>query len=60
NALGVDFSKETGGRRVVPGYLSGAWESAISMWPVENEKRVLEVYKDVRRMVDSAYSHNMK
>ena len=57
-ALGVDFTKATGDRYKRYG-LSGAWRSALSMWPVRDEVEAHQVYMQVRRYIKSAYDYNM-
>ena len=58
-ALGADFVKATGQRKVENGLL-GAWESAISIWPVRDEERAVEVFNIVESHVDAAFKYNRR
>ena len=57
-ARGVDFRTDNGEIYQESG-LSGAWESIISMWPVEEEDKVAEVFSHVAKMVDLAYEQHI-
>jgi hypothetical protein len=56
-ALMLDLDKETGTRRQAAG-LSGAWRSALSMWPVRDAGEIESVQKKMTALIDAAYEHN--
>lgn len=58
-ALEIDFNKVTGERHRSLGF-TGAWKTALSMWPVYNEQEANEVYDTVKSYVDKAYNYNFK
>lgn len=57
---GADFTKDTGGRMISPPLLTGAWKTAITTWPVEEEKEANRIFDHVSRMVDLAYDRYRK
>lgn len=59
-ALGADFEKTTGERKIRCSGLTGAWESAINMWPVKDEEKAEQIFNIVRRYVHQAHQYNCK
>ena len=55
DALGADFLKDTGERKIGPLSLTGAWRTAFTMHPVRDEEKAVKVFNYVARMVDLAY-----
>ncbi len=53
----ADFMKKDGSRKIGPMHLTGAWESAISMWPVYDHEKAEQVFEWVGNMVDWAYEY---
>lgn len=54
-AIGADFLKESGERRVGPLGLSGAWESALSMWPIKEEAKAISVFTRISSLIDVTF-----
>ena len=54
-AFMVEFLKSNGERKIGPGDLTGVWESALSMHPVYDKKRIDEIFKLIESKIDSAY-----
>lgn len=48
-----------GARKEGPGVMTGAWETAISMWPVYKEKRAVEIYEEINKLIDFAYENTL-
>ena len=57
SVYGIDVRKDTGERLKKPG-LTGAWESAISMWPVRDEGRAEGIYRHVATRIDRAFAYH--
>ena len=57
-ALGADFRKDNGERKIGPFDLTGAWKSAISMWPIRNEKEAARVFGLITSRIDLAYRYH--
>lgn len=55
DALGADFKKDDGKRKIGPLHLTGAWRSALSMWPARKDDDAIRVFNYVASMVDLAY-----
>lgn len=53
-ALGADFRKDSGERKVGPLDLTGAWKSALSMWPIKNEEEAARVFTLISHRIDLA------
>ncbi len=52
----VDFEKKTGDLYARYG-LTGAWKTALSLWPVDDPEEAREIFQTVAGMVDEAYNH---
>lgn len=50
----IDLDKATGKLHQKYGF-SGAWESAISMWPVKEEEDIKRVFNIMKARIDIAY-----
>ena len=57
-ALGADFRKNDGERKIGPLDLTGAWKTAISMWPIRKEEEAVRVFSLVASRVDLAYRYH--
>lgn len=57
-ALGADFLKDSGERKIGPLYLKGAWKSALSMRPVIDEGQAVEVFDTVKGYIEQAHTHS--
>ena len=55
DALGADFLKETGERKIGPLSLTGAWRTSLTMHPVRDEEKAVQVFNYIAGMVDRAY-----
>ncbi len=57
SAIGADFSKKD---NVLYSRLnmSGAWKSAISMWPVQDEQESIEIFEEIKFYIDKTYEHH--
>lgn len=55
----LEINKQTGARQETAG-LSGAWKSALSMWPVRGADEIAQVEKIMRGHIDAAYEYNGK
>lgn len=59
-AIGIDVRKDTGERHRIAGAgLSGAWRTAVTLWPVRDDGEAEEVFRRVQRLVDLAYSYHI-
>jgi len=54
SAIAADVRKDTGERHQRAG-LSGAWRTALSLWPVRNENDAERIFRHVQHLVDLAY-----
>lgn len=52
----ADFEKDTG-RPYERNGLTGAWKTALSLWPVNDQAEAREIFQTVAGMVDDAYDH---
>ena len=52
---GADFRKDNGNRKIGPLGLTGAWKSALSMWPILEERKASQVFALISSRVDLAY-----
>ena len=59
-AYGADFRKEDGERRIGPPGITGAWQTAITMWPVRSEEKAIEVFNYVAGLVDQAHAFHCR
>jgi len=57
-ALGADFRKDNGECKVGPLDLTGAWKSALSMWPIRNEEEAARVFSLIASRVNLAYRYH--
>lgn len=62
HAVGIDVDKKSGLLRTVgkagePFYLSGAWKSAISMWPVREPEAAQEILDAMSARIAAAHKH---
>lgn len=55
HAFGADFRKDNGERKVGPLDLTGAWKTAVSMWPIRNEEEAVRVFNLISSRVDLAF-----
>lgn len=56
-AIVAEFRKSTGDRNTFFG-LSGAYKSAISMWPVRDKEEADRIFTEVTRHIKNAHRHN--
>lgn len=54
-AYSADFNKKTGERLSTTGF-TGVYETAVTMWPIRNEKKAVRIFSYVAEEVDSAYN----
>lgn len=58
SAYAVDIDKRDGSLFQRNG-LSGAWKSAVRMWPVKEEELIKDIFEDVKEKIDIAYEWHM-
>jgi hypothetical protein len=56
----ASFEKGTGDLKPGPGDLTGAWKTAISLWPVRDPAEAASVHKLMRDLVHEAYDNRVK
>ena len=56
---GVNICKETGALRSKHG-LTGAWKTAISIWPISDKKEAQEVFSMMLRLINRCYTASLK
>ncbi|MBI4435015.1 hypothetical protein HY635_04380 [Candidatus Uhrbacteria bacterium] len=54
SAIGVDIRKDDG-TRYRPAGLTGAWRSAISLWPARDEGEADQIERRMRHLIELAY-----
>jgi hypothetical protein len=59
-ALGADFLKASGERKIGPRDLTGAWKTALSLWPVRDEREAVAVFETVKGYIERAYTNSFK
>ncbi len=60
SALGADFQKSDGERKIGPGNLTGAWFTILSMWPAKNEDEAVRIFNTVASKINAAYGHRIQ
>lgn len=57
-ALAADFLKASGERKIGPMNLTGSWKSALSMWPVKDEREATLIFEIIKNYVGQAHRFN--
>jgi hypothetical protein len=56
--VGADIRKDNSERKTGPGELTGTWTSAVSVWPITDEKEALSVFGRILSGINLAFRHH--
>ena|SRR5688572_3786905 len=60
DSFGVNVDKQTGDLKPNPESLTGAWECAVGLLPVDNKHRAKEIHDFMGNWINSAYDFRIK